>query len=54
MPDLLKYRNDAKYSDRLVWANSVDLNQNELRHDKTNKESVRPAKTQTSLGIRPV
>ena len=23
-------------------------------HDKTNKISVRPAKTQTSLGIRPV
>ena len=27
---------------------------NELRHDKTNKVSVRPAKTQISLGIRPV
>ena len=27
---------------------------NELRHDKTNKMSVRPAKTQISLGIRPV
>ena len=26
----------------------------ELRHDKTNKTSVRPAKTQMSLGIRPV
>ena len=26
----------------------------ELRHDKTNKMSVRPAKTQISLGIRPV
>ena len=26
----------------------------ELRHDKTNKMSVRPVKTQTSLGIRPV
>ena len=24
------------------------------RHDKTNKVSVRPAKTQISLGIRPV
>ena len=24
------------------------------RHDKTNKMSVRPAKTQISLGIRPV
>ena len=26
----------------------------ELQHDKTNKMSVRPAKTQISLGIRPV
>ena len=26
--------------------------QNELHHDKTNKMSVRPAKTQISLGIR--
>ena len=26
---------------------------NETRHDKTNKMSVRPAKTQISLGIRP-
>ena len=27
---------------------------NELRHNKTNKVSVRPAKTQFSLGVRPV
>ena len=27
---------------------------NELRHDKTNKVTVRPAKTQISLGMRPV
>ena len=27
---------------------------NEARHDKTNKVTVRPAKTQISLGIRPV
>ena len=26
----------------------------ELRHDKTNKMTVRPAKIQVSLGIRPV
>ena len=26
----------------------------ELQHDKTNKMSVRPAKTHISLGIRPV
>ena len=29
-------------------------NKYELPHDKTNKMSVRPAKTQISLGIRPV
>ena len=29
-------------------------NRNEPRHDKTNKVSVRPAKTQISLGIHPV
>ena len=28
--------------------------ENEPRHDKTNKMSVRPAKTQINLGIRPV
>ena len=28
--------------------------ENEPRHDKTNKMNVRPAKTQISLGIRPV
>ena len=27
---------------------------NEPQHDKTNKMSVRPAKTQISLGVRPV
>ena len=30
------------------------VNAFEPRHDKTNKVSVRPAKTQISLGIRPV
>ena len=30
------------------------LSSNEPRHNKTNKMSVRPAKTQISLGIRPV
>ena len=49
-----------------IWSNSVvvfktelgyltsELNKNEPRHDKTNKMSVRPAKTQNSLGIHPV
>ena len=30
------------------------LNTYEPRHDKTNKMSVHPAKTQISLGIRPI
>ena len=30
------------------------IQENEQRHDKTNRTSVRPAKTQISLGIRPV
>ena len=30
------------------------IDRNEPQHDKTNKVSVRPAKTQISLGIRPV
>ena len=30
------------------------LNRNEPRHDKTNKVTVRPAKTQISLDIHPV
>ena len=33
---------------------SMQLGQQEPWHDKTNKISVRPAKTQISLGIRPV
>ena len=35
--------NDPKFSIRWVWTN-------EPRHDKTNKVTVRPAKTQISLG----
>ena len=34
--------------------NTFRSKKNEPRHDKTNKMSVRPAKTQISLGIRPV
>ena len=32
----------------------MNANINEPRHDKTNKVSVCPAKSQISLGIRPV
>ena len=72
-----KYCNVPKFSDRQVWANSVNPGQIaprggwswvwsgstlfaipsalfEPRHDKTNKMSVRQAKTQISLGIRTV
>ena len=38
----------------VLWNSSVGLNIIEPRHDKTNKMAVRPAKTQISLGIRPV
>ena len=37
---------------RLPYLNVRPLT--EPQHDKTNKMSVRPAKTQISLGIRPV
>ena len=36
------------------WSNLLRKRQGEPRHDKTNKVTVRPAKTQISLGIRPV
>ena len=35
-----------------VWKSRIKIS--EPRHDKTNKVTVRPAKTQISLGIRPV
>ena len=35
-----------------VYTNLESLD--EPRHDKTNKVTVRPAKTQINLGIRPV
>ena len=34
--------------------NKIRVNENEPQHVKTNKVTVRPAKTQISLGIRPV
>ena len=36
------------------WEMSINRTTNEPRHDKTNKMTVRPPKTQISLGIRPV
>ena len=41
-------------ADRTIKYKSKITNIIEPRHDKTNKMSVRPAKTQISLGIRPV
>ena len=57
-----RYCNDLKVSDKQMLADSVEIDptapdqdlQCEPRHDKTYKASVRPAKTQISLGIRPV
>ena len=43
-----KRDSDQQYNDYLVKI------LNEPRHDKTNNVAVRPAKTQISLGIRPV
>ena len=37
---------------RLIYL--IGIQTCEPRHDKTNKVTVRPAKTQISLGIRPV
>ena len=37
----------------MVWCSPYTA-RNELKHDKTNKMSMLPAKTQVSLGIRPV
>ena len=48
MPGLNGLKLVESYTD-LMW-----LNQNEPRHDKTKKVSVRPEKTQISLGIHPV
>ena len=44
-----KQKNDSWQKKR-----AQDLNWSEPPHDKTNKMTVRPAKTRISLGIRPV
>ena len=44
-----------RYTFICIWSYVIKGKKiNEPRHDKTNKVSVRPAKTQISLGIRPV
>ena len=48
-PDLSVRNGNSKSNCLIVWTATI-----EPRHDKTNKVSVRPAKTQISLGIRPV
>ena len=48
-------RRTENYSDwKFVWKQMEHTEPFEPRHDKTNKVTVRPAKTQISLGIRPV
>ena len=37
-----------------LWMDNAPYVTNELPHDKTSQVTVRPAKTQISLGIRPV
>ena len=51
--EILIYRHDPRFSDRQVWANSVDPDQISRLMTKPTKWHVRPAKTQISLGIRP-
>ena len=50
------FTEDEKYHNLMTWLIQEDLDWAgyEPRHDKTNQMSVRPAKTQISLGIRPV
>ena len=48
--------NDVKNTSDIMYESHLTppIRQHELWHDKTNKVTVRPAKTQISLGIRPV
>ena len=52
----LLYRTPRNFVARLtpLWRHNNVKFQNELSHDKTNKMTVHPPKTQISLGIRPV
>ena len=53
----VRYRsliNSNYHTVKKLFANSSCLTVNEPRQDKTNNVAVRPAKTQISLGIRPV
>ena len=42
------------YDNDFQWAAKPFHSESKLRHDKTNKMAVHPAKIQISLGIRPV
>ena len=48
------HRLETSSEKEILWKQENPPTQCEPRHDKTNKMSVRPAKTQISLGIRPV
>ena len=53
LPELLSAP-EVKYKLYTINSLHVCTSLNEPRHDKTNKMSMRPPKTQMSLGIRPV
>ena len=53
LPSLLSSWRNLPLED-VILSRYIALQYYEPRHDKTNKMSVRPAKTQISLGIRPV
>ena len=50
----LMYTNIARSCHGKAWSICFNSFNNESRHDKINKVTVRPAKTQISLGIHPV
>ena len=51
----IKFYGQVVWSDNRIWLNHLVYTKIiEPPHDKTNKMTVRPAKIQISLGIRPV
>ena len=52
--DVIFFLKKKRFFKRHALSSHTAPGQNEPRHDKTNKMSVRPAGSQISLGIRPV
>ena len=50
----IKYLTAVYFEKKCLIFSTTAREENEPRHDKTNKVTVRPAKTQISLGIRAV